>query len=230
MTATECVLGSRSPRRRELLSLIVPEHQIRVLPPQDATEPGFDGMTSLDEIVDQLKLIARQKHDDVRQQLNAGAIRQECQARVITADTTIVARDHRQLPVVLEKPPDDATYRDTVRYWFTEYLIGKSHSAITAFCASEQGQAPVCRTVETRVTFRDDVKDCVDWYLETNEPKDKAGGYAIQGAGSLFVAAIDGSLSNVIGLPLAEVRSLFEQWDKNDTGSRNEHRNGRSAG
>jgi septum formation protein len=217
MTTTECVLGSRSPRRRALLSLIVPADEIRVLPPLDATEPGFNGITTQDGILQQLQLIARRKHDDVRRQLDDGAARPGVRARVITADTTIVARDRSQNPVVLGKPPQDATYRETVHHWFSEYLIGKCHSAITAFCASDHRQAPVCHTVETRVTFRSDVMDCVDWYLETGEPRDKAGGYAIQGAGSLFVAAVDGSLSNVVGLPLAEVRSVFEYWNNNDT-------------
>ena len=216
MTATECVLGSRSPRRRELLSLIVPANEIRVLPPVSAAEPGFAGITTYQGIQSQLQLIARQKHDDVRQQLANGAGRSGVRSRVVAADTAIVVQDRTRTPIVLGKPPEDSTYSDTVRFWFSEYLIGKCHLAITAFCASEDNQRPVCHSVETRVTFRSDVGDWVDWYLETGEPKDKAGGYAIQGAGSVFVAEIDGSLSNVVGLPLAELRSVVENWNQDD--------------
>jgi len=216
MTATEFVLGSRSPRRRELLSLIVPANAIRVLPPVSADEPGFEGITTHEGILSQLQKIARLKHDDVRRQLANGAGRPGVRSWVVAADTAIVAQDRSQQPIVLGKPPQDATYSDTVRYWFTEYLIGKCHTAITAFCASADNQPAVCHTVETHVTFRSDVTDWVDWYLETGEPRDKAGGYAIQGAGSVFVAEIDGSLSNVVGLPLAELRSVVEDWNQND--------------
>ena len=58
------------------------------------------------------------------------------------------------------------------------------------------------RTCRTEVTFRDDAEALLDWYIATEESRGKAGGYAIQGAGSVFVTHVAGSLSNVIGLPL----------------------------
>ena len=62
------------------------------------------------------------------------------------------------------------------------------------------------------VRFRDDVGTLVDWYIRTDEPRGKAGGYAIQGAGSVFVRSIDGSLSNVVGLPLNETIEILREY------------------
>ena len=59
--------------------------------------------------------------------------------------------------------------------------------------------------------MRGNVDDWIEWYLDTGEPIGKAGGYAIQGAGSVFVTQVEGSLSNVIGLPLEDTVALFEQ-------------------
>ena len=65
--------------------------------------------------------------------------------------------------------------------------------------------------MRTDVTFRADAKKWLDWYLDTDEPLGKAGGYALQGAGSLFVEQVTGSISNVVGLPLeAAIECLNE--------------------
>ena len=65
--------------------------------------------------------------------------------------------------------------------------------------------------MKSEVTFRADSERWIDWYLATGEPKGKAGGYAIQGAGSIFVARVEGSLSNVVGLPLRELWEIFDE-------------------
>ncbi|HXY34093.1 MAG TPA: Maf family protein, partial [Planctomycetaceae bacterium] len=65
------------------------------------------------------------------------------------------------------------------------------------------------RVVTSRVTFVEDVDRWLDWYLSTEEPRGKAGGYALQGAGSIFIAKVEGSLSNVVGLPLAELLEML---------------------
>ena len=65
--------------------------------------------------------------------------------------------------------------------------------------------------VSTEVSFIDDVESRLEWYIETEEPRGKAGGYAIQGAGSIFISRVAGSLSNVIGLPLEALLDVFEE-------------------
>ena len=72
------------------------------------------------------------------------------------------------------------------------------------------------QTAETQVTFYDQeyIRARLDWYLSTQESRGKAGGYAIQGAGSIFVNRIEGSLSNVVGLPL---ETVFEMLNHSQT-------------
>lgn len=198
-TATRYVLASRSPRRRELLGLLVPPESIEVLPPLSAEEAGFAGFTDLAAIRTRLQHIAATKADQVVRQL--GERMDECV--VIAADTTIIANDPAtSLPHVLEQPPETDDWPDTVRTWFRRYYAGRWHIAATALDVRFGRRPPVTRLVETQVEFRPDVDRWLEWYLQTGESRGKAGGYAIQGAGSLFVTRIEGSLSNVVGLPL----------------------------
>lgn len=192
------VLGSRSPRRLELLSLLLPPERIRVCPPRDAAEPGFDRLHTWPEIETQLFAIARDKNDDVIGQLEPGW------AAVLTADTVIVGHSDAGRLQALEQPPEDDFWRETVRDWFRTYYFGRTHTAVTALCVvSAEGDRDE-RLVKTEVTFRADGGRFLEWYLDTGEPRGKAGGYALQGAGSLFVERIEGSPSNVVGLPLQE--------------------------
>lgn len=192
------VLGSRSPRRLELLSLIVPAEGIVVCPPRDAAEPGFDGLHTWLAIESQLSAIARAKSDDVIAQLAPGW------AAVVTADTVIVGISDDGLLHALAQPLADAAWRDTVREWFESYYIGRTHTAVTALRVVSPNGERQERTVNTDVTFLADSGRFLDWYLDTGEPCGKAGGYGLQGAGSLFVERIAGSPSNVVGLPLRE--------------------------
>ena len=100
-----------------------------------------------------------------------------------------------------------------VKFWFREYYAGKAHRAVTALCVATPTGRPIERVVTSEVTFHSDVDRRLDWYLETGEPLGKAGGYAIQGAGSIFVSRVEGSLSNVIGLPLRELMEIFEKLE-----------------
>ena len=211
------ILASRSPRRLELLSLLVPRDRIRVVPPPSAEEAGFEGLTRRVEIERRLREIAAGKCDAVLGRLGSEA----AGSVVVAADTVIVVAGSVQddMPatragsrpgetfVVLGQPPDDA-WRETTRRWFTEFYAGRTHSVLTGLCV--EGPAGRSETiVETRVTFRADLAGDLGWYLDTGEPRGKAGGYAIQGAGSVFVERVEGSLTNVVGLPLRELRSAL---------------------
>lgn len=205
------VLGSRSPRRRELLSLLVPSERIVVLPPSDPHEPGFEGLSDDLSIRDQLLRIATLKNENVSQ-------RSECprEAWVLTADTIIVAGDPGTR-VVLGQPPERPDWPDTVRSWFQTHYLGRSHRALTGVVLTRRSNSPQpdndrhewsC-VVETGVTMNSGSSELVEWYLRTGEPIGKAGGYALQGAGSVFISQVTGSLSNVVGLPLEAVQQML---------------------
>jgi septum formation protein len=205
--SAQFILASRSPQRLELLRQIVPETRIEVRPPRSAVERGFAGLADQADIESRLIETACAKCDDVLDQLAAeqtAGERNDLWA-VIAADTIIVgtAADGSQLAI--GKPPDDQSWRETVRVWFRDYYAGKRHLAATALCVASSTGASRQRVVKTEVTFRADADRWLDWYLATDEPIGKAGGYALQGAGNLFVEHVAGSVSNVIGLPLAEL-------------------------
>ena len=199
------VLGSRSPRRRELLSLLVPPERILILPPSDPDEPGFEGLRDDDAIANQLRQIARMKNDDVR-------ARAECprEALVLTADTVIVAGEPGAY-VVLGQPPSRPDWQATVREWFHAHYFHRVHRAMTAVFLSHADGRHWEQIVETRVTMGPEDPALLDWYLNTGEPLGKAGGYALQGAGSVFIERVEGSLSNVVGLPLEAVGQLLQE-------------------
>ncbi|HEY2250809.1 MAG TPA: Maf family protein, partial [Planctomycetaceae bacterium] len=198
------ILASRSPRRRELLGLAVPADQIIVVPPSDASEAGFDGLHDLPSIEQRLAEIARAKADDVLDQLSAS----ECLVApgqpqvVIAADTTIVAHGSDGRLHVIGQPPEDDSWKEVVRTWFRDYFAGRAHLALTVLCVRLPGDRAVERLTKSGVVFVTDVEQHLEWYIETGEPRGKAGGYAIQAAGSIFVSHVKGSLTNVIGLPL----------------------------
>jgi septum formation protein len=214
-TATTIVLASRSRRRSELLRLIVPDERISIVPPRDAAEPGFDGLHDLTAIEQRLTAIARLKAADVADQLarknGAGSVG----TVIIAADTTIVATGADGGQRVLGQPPEDETWKATVRQWFCDLYAGRTHRALTALCIHAPGGQVVDRLVRTEVTMIADVESRLEWYIETEEPRGKAGGYAIQGAGSVFVSRVAGSLSNVIGLPLEALLDVFKDLQIN---------------
>lgn len=197
------ILGSRSPRRLELLSLLAPRERIEVRAPLDSSEAGFDGLRIDAEIERRLGEIARAKGADVARQPGCAG------HAILTADTVIVGRDAAGEPVVLERPPEDATWPEVVRGWFRAYYFGKTHAALTAVCLRLPDGAMRERVVRSEVTFWSDGEKWLDWYIATGEPLGKAGGYALQGAGDVFVERVVGSPSNVVGLPLRETAELL---------------------
>jgi septum formation protein len=95
---------------------------------------------------------------------------------------------------------------------FLEALSGKPHLVFTGFCLINQSlKKAVAASVGTRVTFKRLSRREIDWYLQTGEPLDKAGAYAIQGRGAFLVREIKGSYTNVVGLPMTEVLEALEK-------------------
>jgi len=120
-------------------------------------------------------------------------------AFVLAADT-VVACGRRILP----KAASDDEVRAALAI-----LSGRRHRVITAVALARPGAKPAFRSVETRVGFRRLSRSEIDSYLASGEGVGKAGGYAIQGRAEIFVKFINGSYSNVVGLPLAETVILL---------------------
>ena len=96
---------------------------------------------------------------------------------------------------------------------FLEALNNRTHEVITSYCLINQSlKKALARSVYTRVTFKHFSRREIDWYLQTGEPLDKAGAYAIQGRGSFLVREIKGSYTNIVGLPLTEVLESLEKY------------------
>jgi septum formation protein len=178
------VLASESPRRLALLKQvgIAPDH---ILP------------AAIDERVRDRELpeayaarLAGQKA--LHPQAPSGSL-------VLAADT-VVACGRRILP----KATDDDGVRSCLRL-----MTGRRHRVITAVAVARDGKLIARRTVCTRVSFRNLTEGEIDSYIHSGEGLGKAGGYAIQGKAEAFVKSINGSYSNVVGLPLAETLMLL---------------------
>ena len=180
------ILGSASPRRRELLA------QIGVAP--DAIRPAdIDETPRRDELP---RRYAERLAAEKGAALAAAALPNEL---ILTADT-VVAAGRR----ILDKPADEAAAAASLRL-----LSGRRHRVITAI-GLRHGDRAWARRVETQVRFKRLSEGEIAGYLASGEWRGKAGGYAIQGLGAAFVPAISGSYSNVVGLPLVETAGLLE--------------------
>ncbi len=115
---------------------------------------------------------------------------------MLAADTTVVLGER-----ILGKPGS----RDEAEQMLAA-LSGRAHAVLTAVALAPFGEAIV---IESAVHFRALSAAEISWYVATGEPMDKAGAYAIQGIGGVFVSRLEGSHSNVIGLPLAETIALL---------------------
>jgi septum formation protein len=120
------------------------------------------------------------------------------EAVALAADTIVVAGDE-----VLEKPRDRADAARMLRK-----LSGADHRVITGVCVAAEGQQR-SHAVVTLVRFADLSDGAVKWLVDSGDGDDKAGAYAIQGLAGAFVERIDGSFSNVVGLPLVETLTLL---------------------
>lgn len=117
---------------------------------------------------------------------------------VLGADTAVVLEGR-----ILGKPVDQADALTMLKA-----LSGREHDVLTAIAVIDS-QLCETRVVRSRVKFRDISKQEASLYWASGEPQDKAGGYAIQGLGAVFVAGLNGSYSGVVGLPICETAELL---------------------
>ncbi len=197
------ILGSRSPRRKDLLASIVGSDRLLVLPPASPHEAGFSDVTDHSNIASRLTEVVRQKHMDVCEQMQNAQQDWGASTFVVVADTIVIITDSENNPKVLGQPgPDD--WQNDVRTWFRHWLSGHTHEVWTGVRISQNLQYREF-IVRTRVTFCTVGEQLLEWYISTEESRGKAGGYAIQGYAAAFVTQLHGSLTNVIGLPVIEV-------------------------
>lgn len=123
---------------------------------------------------------------------------------VVAADTTVDVDGQ-----ILEKPIDAADARRMLALLSGRVHLVHTGVTVIGRSTSLPSPSPATIVVETAVVFVEMSPAMVDWYVGTGEPFDKAGGYAIQGAGGALVRRLDGSVTNVIGLPLAETLELL---------------------
>lgn len=174
------VLASGSPRRSDLLTRAGVDITILTADVDETPRPGEDAVVLA-------KRLARAKGDAVQGGLTDAAV-------VVSADT-IVVRDGG----ILGKPVDADDAAAMLRS-----LSGRTHEVVTAFAAVAPGRE-IVQAVTTSVTFRPLSDALIADYVATGEPMDKAGAYGIQGIGCKLVSGIQGSYTNVVGLPLVEV-------------------------
>jgi len=182
------VLASASPRRRWLLE--------KLGRPFDVDVPDIDEVARPDERPD---AFAQRMADE---KAAAVALRRR-DAWVLAADT-VVTLD----AAALGKPRDESE-----AVGMLSALAARAHVVFTGVALLQPGGVPADRMViGTPVVFRALTRAEIDAYIATGEPFDRAGSYAIQGEGAHLVDRVDGSYTNVIGLPLPEVAAWFRRW------------------
>ncbi|MBE3598261.1 MAG: septum formation inhibitor Maf [Limnochordaceae bacterium] len=181
------VLASTSPRRRQLLAMVGARFEVEV-PDADEREYCLEDPERL------VMALARAKAESVASRRPRDL--------VVGADTVVVL-DGR----ILGKPADGREAREML-----EALSGRTHEVWTGV-ALVRREPEACRVEaeRTEVTFRSLDPDEVDRYVALGEGMDKAGAYAVQGVGGLFVERIEGCYFNVVGLPLARLHTMLRR-------------------
>lgn len=183
---TQIILASASPRRRELLSQIGVSY---IVQPVDMDETPLSNelpLAYVQRLAAEKSLLAQAQCGDA--------------LPVLAADTSVIVDEQ-----ILGKPENKQHAIDMLLQ-----LSGRSHQVYTAISlrsAAQHWQA----VSQTEVSFRVLSIEEISSYWATGEPCDKAGAYAIQGVASIFVSAINGSFSGVVGLPLFETANLLAQ-------------------
>jgi septum formation protein len=178
------ILASASPRRAELLRAAGIDFDIR---PADVDEAIRPGEAPGDYVSRLAEAKARVVHE------------RDGNQTVLAADTAVVVDGQ-----ILGKPMDEADAKRMLRM-----IGGRTHEVLTAVSVFHPGQIVDTRVDTTTVEFAQLSESDIDWYVSSGEPMDKAGAYAVQGLSSRFVTRVEGSYSNVVGLPIALVYQML---------------------
>jgi len=180
------ILASASPRRLDLLARIgvTPDEVLPADIDESVRKAELPRDHALRLAVEKAQAVAAQRPD----------------AFVLAADT-VVAVGRRILP----KVEDEATLRACMKL-----LSGRRHRVMTGVALTAPGQPLRSRVVETTIAMKRLSDEEIDYYASHGEWRGKAGGYALQGYGEVYVRHIGGSYSNVVGLPLGETRNMLK--------------------
>jgi septum formation protein len=180
MDGAKLILASTSPRRRQLLEAAGIDFE--------TGDSGLDEVRTAGEDAAEFALrMAREKALAVSRGVADDAL-------VLAADTVVECQGE-----ILGKPGDADEARRMLRT-----LSGRVHTVVTAFALARGGAVIESRAVASRVRFRTLGEDEIEAYVRSGEPMDKAGAYGIQGQGGGFIAEVEGSRDNVMGLPVDE--------------------------
>lgn len=184
----EIVLASASPRRAELLKQIGIAFEVVPSDIDEKIDPDLD-------ILEWVQNMSLDKAVSVARRLERDAL-------VIGADTIVVKEG------ILGKPQNAAHAHEML-----SRLQGSWHEVITGIAVVESSTLKSIKSYEkTKVKMRSLPEDRIKSYIETGEPFDKAGSYGIQGMGALLVEKIEGCYFNVVGLPLAKLSTMLEDF------------------
>ena len=179
------ILASNSPRRRDLLAQAGLTFSVI---PSDVDEQRV----TISDPDDFVRTLAESKATDISEK--------HPDSWIIGADTIVCTEQQ-----ILGKPDSKEAARDMLRR-----LSGKTHQVYTGYCICCKSTGRLFTdVVKTDVRFKIISDAEIEWYIQTGEPFDKAGGYGIQGIGSVLVKSINGSYTNVVGLPVCEVMSFL---------------------
>lgn len=182
------ILASKSPRRKQLLEMIGLEFEVAA---SDINEDLKENLPP-DEFVKKLSLL---KAEDIAKRFPNSII--------ISADTVIVLENK-----TIGKPKDEKHAKEILKN-----CSGNTHKVLTGFTILDSSNSNVVsKSVETKVTFRKMSDVEIESYIASGEPLDKAGGYAVQGIGSVFVEKIEGDFFNVVGLPVYNVAEELKKF------------------
>ncbi|NND74725.1 MAG: septum formation protein Maf [Ilumatobacter sp.] len=177
----QLVLASASARRSQLLARAGVDFEVRAADIDESPQSG-------ERPAEYVRRLASEKGDAV---MRPGDL-------VLSADTTVDIDGE-----ILEKPTDDADVERMLRL-----LSGRAHDVHTGVRVAGRGTDRLA-VVTTQVVFVELTSEMIDWYVATGDGLGKAGAYGIQGAAGAFVRRVEGSVTNVIGLPMAETIAML---------------------
>jgi septum formation protein len=192
------ILASGSPQRRAILEQLGLEFTVAVSGIEELEQGPAEEVAVENARRKALAVAGQRASNGADAAHSAGQRASNGTERVLGVDT-VVALDAR----LYGKPSDRTEAAATLRA-----LAGRDHQVVSGVCVIEEGSARVASAVTT-VGFRALSEPAIQWYLDTGEWQDRAGGYAIQGRGAALVQSIDGDYLNVVGLPVATLLDLL---------------------